>query len=711
MTRHFLPSRLGALLLPAFVSLGLAIGHVSAAPQTSHAKTEHVQASLITSAQAVLPGDKIYAGIRMKIIPHWHIYWKNPGDSGVATSIAWDLPEGASAEEILWPTPERFRIGPVVNYGYSGDVTLLSLITIPSSMARGGYFPISAKVDWLVCREECIPQQVRLNIVLPVISAGQSHEKPNQHIERVKTTLPEVIPWPVKIAQDNTRVKMSIKIPEQISKSLEEVWFYPDKWGAIAHNAPQTFHEDKDGSHLSIPLGESPLTPGSRMNGVLVTKTNESGLIRAKGYHISLPLEALPATTNEENSSGLLLALAMAFLGGIILNLMPCVFPVLSIKALSILKHGQASEQEVRSQGLAYCLGVLLSFAVLGGLLIALKETGTNAGWGFQFQSPSFTVTVAYLMFAVGLNLSGVFAIGNPFANTGSSLAEKSGHAGSFFTGALATLVATPCTAPFMGAAVGYAITQPASTLMAVFMTLGTGFSFPLMLLSIRPSLSRRLPKPGLWMEHLKQFLAFPMYASAVWLVWVLAQQADLDALIVALGGMVLIAFAAWLYNLALNCTCKIRPYAMTLAILTPLAVLIGGLGITPSIHNTTAAPTEKQIWEPYSPDRLQDLRSEGKPVFLNFTAAWCITCLVNERLTLDTDFVRNILKDSGTIYLKADWTNQNPRISEKLAEFGRSGVPLYVYYPPGISSKPLLLPQILTPDIVKQAIYGNTDF
>jgi thiol:disulfide interchange protein len=397
------------------------------------------------------------------------------------------------------------------------------------------------------------------------------------------------------------------------------------------------------------------------------------------------------------------IALLLAFLGGLILNLMPCVFPVLSIKALSLHDHAKQSPLRARLEGASYTSGVLLSFVALASVLIALRAGGAQVGWGFQFQSPFFVLLVAYLMFVVGLSLSGVFYLGGSIAGIGGSLASRSGYGGSFFTGVLAVIVATPCTAPFMGAALGYALSQPAVSLLAVFISLGLGLAAPYLLLSCWPGLQRLMPKPGAWMDTLKQAFAFPMYATAVWLLWVLAQQSGPDAVAAALGGMVVIAFAAWLYNGTRQSKSLSRKVSSVIAATAVVAALFVGYANVrqQSGQASPSADSASRDWEPYSAARLQALQSQGAPIFLNMTAAWCITCLVNERVALSDASVRTAFKESEVVYLKGDWTQRDTAITELLGKFGRSGVPLYVFYPPGVGSKPVVLPQILTPDIV----------
>jgi thiol:disulfide interchange protein DsbD len=682
------------------LALVLALAGARAEAASARAETPQVAAELLASVTAVHAGEEVLLGLRQSIIPHWHTYWSNPGDSGIATTIAWKLPPGASAGPIQWPPPSRFRLGPLVNYGYADEVTLLTSIKVPADAAAGSSFAVHATVDWLVCREDCIPQQVKLSLTLPIVGAGETAARGSPLIEKALASLPLASPWPVTIERDMEHLVLRVAAPELSSAQLADVWFYPAQWGRIGQSADQPWQVGEHGLALRLQPGEAPPLPGEPLSGVLVITEDTADGPLARGYQLSAPLFAAPVA---DNPLGLPAAMLLALLGGAILNLMPCVFPVLSIKALSLLQHAQAAPWQTRLQGIAYTCGVLASFALLGAALLAVKAGGAEVGWGFQFQSPLFVLVVAYLVFAVGLSLSGVFAVGGSLVGVGSSLAARPGYAGSFFTGALATLVATPCTAPFMGTALGYAVTRPPAELMAVCLSLGLGLAMPFLLLSTWPPLRRCLPRPGPWMERLKQVLAFPMYATAAWLVWVLAQQAGPNAVLLALGGMVLIAFSAWLYASTRLGGVLARHGAVGVAALVLAGLLLGGyFGIeTPPAKAASAPNHGDQVWEPYTPARLQALRGDGKPVFLNFTAAWCISCLVNERVALSNPAVVDTLKKSGIAYLKGDWTNRDRQISEKLAEFGRSGVPLYVYYPPGGGSAPVVLPQLLTPDIV----------
>lgn len=711
-----------ACLLIALWSLLLALllASVSAQALSDRAATPQVQAQLVASVQAVQPSAEIYLGVNQQIIPHWHTYWINPGDSGSATSIIWTLPEGASASEIIWPAPSRFSMGPITNYAYERDVTLLTKIHVPDNAKPGEVFTAQALVDWLVCEVECIPQQVELALSLPIVAAGQSMGAGDARIDQAFARLPVASPWDIRATQtainpETAQGQLTLHIPlsEAQRAQVKDIWFYPYDWGRIQQSELQVSKSVADGIELNIKTGEAPARIGDALTGVLVISEqsgDDSSQTITRGFEVSRVVQAQVAETTTASIS-FVSALLLALVGGIILNLMPCVFPVLSIKALSLVSHANQSAAQVRMQGVVYTLGVLASFALLALLLILLKAGGAQIGWGFQFQSPLFVLAVAYLMFAVGLSLSGVFYIGGSVAGVGSSLTEKPGYSGSFFTGVLATVVATPCTAPFMAAALGYALAQPAAILLAIFLSLGLGLALPYLVLSYWPGLQRRLPRPGLWMERAKQVLAFPMYAAAIWLVWVLVQQAGVNALVIALGGMLLIAFAAWLYNTTLLSSTGVRRVGTVFAIALITFVLgvsyvsVKVSGVSAANNTANNANAAEQIWEPYSEARLAELLGEGKPVFLNFTASWCISCLVNERVALSDTSVKETFKQQGIVYLKGDWTNRDAAITQFLQKFNRSGVPLYVFYPAGQSAQPAELPQILTPDMVIAAV------
>ncbi len=702
------------LLSVTFCWLALYCSEVQA--NASIAATEQVTAQLIASVNAVLPGDEILVGVNQKIIPHWHTYWRNPGDSGLQTSIDYELPAGATAGEIQWPTPTRIVMGPVTNYGYSDEVTLLTKIKVPRDIQVGSVFAVKAKVNWLVCEEICLPQTVDLAIELPVVLSAENRGQGSQQIEVALASLPLISPWSIDLKYSNELLSLNISDPTFQLTTLKSVWFFPSEWGKVLQSAEQTWRLSGDKLELQFKPGDETLASGENLTGVLaITEDNGNGKV-TRGYVVKVTGSAessIAAINGGESDLVLAYALLLALLGGVILNLMPCVFPVLSIKALSLINQAQQSPRQTRLHGVSYTLGILLSFALLGSVLIVLKAGGAEIGWGFQFQSPVFVLAAAYLMFSVGLSLSGVVSIGGSVAGVGSSLAKRAGYAGSFFTGVLATIVATPCTAPFMGAAIGFALTQSPVPLLAVFLALGFGLALPYLLLSQWPSLQRCLPKPGIWMDRLKQGLAFPMYGAAAWLVWVLAQQAGVNAVAVALGGMLALGFAAWLFEFTklAGTTAKLTGGSIATASLA-LALLGGYWGLSElTLANRRPLSNESaQSFEPYSASRLSELRAQGRPVFVNLTAAWCISCLVNEKVALSQQAVLDEFKHFGITYLKGDWTNRDSEITKILSDFGRSGVPLYVFYPAGAGqlSKPVVLPQILTPVIVLQVIENS---
>ncbi len=697
------------LLTIVFILLGMC--SLNAQADSFAAETDQVKAQLIASVGAVHPGDEILTGVHQRIIPHWHTYWINPGDSGLPTTIVYTLPVGATAGEIQWPTPGRIVMGPVTNYGYENEVTLLSRIKVPLDSIVGSEFRINAKVKWLVCEEVCIPQKVDLTLSLPIVLPGTNTGNGSPLIKTALAALPKINPWPINLTHSEKNLSLQITDANRQPTAVKNIRFYPAKWGNVAHGAEQPWQFSGNTIELQLKPGDAPLSPGENLTGILtITEDGSRGKV-TRGYSVNVTgktVAGIAPINTEKPDLVLASALLLAFLGGIILNLMPCVFPVLSIKALALIKHAQQAPRQNRLHGLAYTLGILVSFGLLGIALIALKAGGAEIGWGFQFQSPLFVLIVAYLMFTVGLSLSGVFSIGGSVMGIGSSLAGRTGYSGSFFTGVLATIVATPCTAPFMGAALGFALTQPPIALLSVFFCLGLGLALPYLLLSQWPSLQKRLPKPGLWMDRLKQGLAFPMYATAVWLVWVLAQQAGVNAVAIALGGMVIIAFAAWLYEATK--TAK-RSTQLSGASVAGFSLWLALIGSYFGIETVPASPSLKVAsannYESYSAERLTKLRSEGKPVFLNLTAAWCISCLVNEKVALSQDSVIDAFKQADVTYLKGDWTNRDAEITKILAEFGRSGVPLYVFYPGGVGNlkNPVVLPQILTPEIVTKAV------
>ncbi len=652
--------------------------------------TERVTATVLTERPAVAPGDTIWVGLKLEMAEGWHTYWRNPGDSGLPTMIDWSLPTGLTAGPIQWPTPERQPYGTLMNFGYSNEVTLLARLFVAEDAPIGNAV-ISARATWLVCADICIPEDGSFSVPLVVDpTAPQASTLDGTHLLSMVAALPEPVPGPVTASMTADLLTLEAMWDDV---PAGELTFYPYATYLMDNTAPQKVTLTADGFRLSVATVPDP-DQLETLGGLVTINTAEGQ--RAFGFeNAPLTLGVAQASSAQLAASdiGLLAALLFAFLGGVLLNLMPCVLPVLSMKALAIVKHG--GDGNARRDALAYTLGVMVSFGVLVAVLLALKAGGDSLGWGFQLQSPSFVTVLAYIMLAVGLSLSGVFNIGSGLMGAGSSLVKDNGPTGSFFTGVLAAVVASPCTAPLMAPAIGYALTQPPLVVFAVFEGLALGLAAPFLLIGLIPAVARALPKPGAWMETFKQVLAFPMYAAAAWLLWVVAQQVDPMGLAATLAGLILVAFTAWLLGRNAG-EGSGRRMSATFAV----AAVIGALFLAsiPQAPTASAARGESASgdWESYTPNRLNELQAAGTPVFVNFTAAWCITCLVNERAVLSTDDVRAALKEKGVVYLKADWTNRDPAITAALESFGRSGVPLYVLYT--ADGQPQVQPQILTP-------------
>jgi thiol:disulfide interchange protein len=664
-----------------------------------------VRVDLLSEQAGLTAGGEVWIGIRQRIAPGWHTYWTNPGDSGEPMTMEWTLPPGFAASPIVWPHPERIPVGPAMSHGYSGEVVLLARLTAPPDLAAGRPVTIGGRAAWLVCEKICIPEEARVELTLPVV-AGRAPASPDAPlIAQARRAVPVPSPWPATVSVAPERVVLTLAARELSAGAIADVWFYPDQWGLIEHAAPQEARVDARGLTLVMTRGPLPAAAEAPVEGVLVIKE------RIEGGTVS---QAFVIRGDARNTAGvgagaasvlsLAAAMGLALLGGLLLNLMPCVLPVLSVKVLALVGHADTSAAALRRHGLAHTAGVLACFAALAGALLALRAGGMGIGWGFQLQSPLVVTLLAYLFFALGLSLSGVLSVGGRLAVVGHSLAARPGYAGSFFTGALVAVAATPCTAPFMGVATGFALTQPAPSALAVFLALGLGLALPYLVLSLAPAWRRWLPRPGPWMERLKQVLAFPLYATVAWLVWVVSEQAGPRATAAVLAGLVLIAFAAWMRGISQAAQGRRRTLAAaTAAAGVALALAVGGFTLGAPAPTAATAAAGGIPSEPWSPGRVAAARAEGKPVFVNFTAAWCITCLVNERVALRSLAVARAFAGKDVVYLKADWTNRSPEIAAALEGFGRSGVPLYVLYPP--RAEPTILTPVLTEGTILEAI------
>ncbi|MDB5466865.1 MAG: thio:disulfide interchange protein [Phenylobacterium sp.] len=700
-----------AMFAPGLFVAGLA-GTAMAAP----VNTGHLEAELVPQTQGIAPGQTVYVALRQNIQKGWHTYWRNPGDSGEATRIGWTLPAGWRAGDIVWPAPHRQPTGPLVNYGYTGEVLLPVPVTAPADARPGQPVTLKAAAGFLVCAEICVPEDAVLQIALPV-TAGPAPADPKwgPAIDKFLAATPKPAPLTAAFEKRGAGVALAIAGPPLKGADMAGAYFYPYAGTVIDHAKPQGIDRGPEGLTLTLAPGyDFQKGPGpAKLDGVLA--------LGDRAYEVSATLGPAPAGASGLGppparmvaaggpSLGLASAALFALLGGLILNLMPCVFPVLAMKAASLAGHGGAEAQaQARRQGLAFGVGAVATFLALAGGLIALKAAGSAVGWGFQLQSPPVVAVLALLMLAVALDLSGVFEVGTSLQGAGSGLARRDGLAGAFFTGALAVVVAAPCTAPFMGPALGWALTQTPVAALIVFLALGIGFAAPFVLVAFIPGLLSRLPRPGPWMDVFRKALAFPMYAAAAWLVWVLAQQTGPDGLGRVLAAAIVVALAAWLAGFAQRRAAEGRkPLALNaaaglLAVLALASAVWPRYG-APAAAGVATANASDLASEPYTPERLASLRAEGKPVFVNYTAAWCVSCQVNDRVALSTKGVAEALKRNGVVYLKADWTNRNAVIAADLARFGRAGVPLYLVYGAG-GGDGVILPSILTEGVVVKA-------
>ena len=707
-----LRSTLTVLPFGLLLALGmpLPMGYRVASTAAPEPEGPKVRVELLSEVSGIRPGQPLWVGLHQRIAPGWHTYWMNPGDSGEPPRIEWSLPAGFTAGDVVWPLPERLRVGPAMTYGYSGEVVLPLPITVPADLVAGQRVPLRGKASWLVCEKVCIPEEAPISLTLPVTSgAAPPDPRGSALIAAARRASPTTSPWPAWFTATSDQVTFTVGAQGLTTDRITDVWFYPAQWGAIDLAAPQRAHVDASGIRIDIARGSLREAAAAPIDGVLMVAERLDGGVARHAFSLKATPRAAVAEDGQSAMLSLLRAVGLALAGGLVLNLMPCVLPVLAVKAVGLVQHSTGPRGVLRAHGLAYTAGVTASFAIVAGALIALRAGGEQLGWGFQLQSPAVVTLLAWLFFVLALSLSGVITVSGRFAGAGQSAAARPGYAGSFATGALATVAATPCTAPFMGAAVGFAVTQPWPAALLVFEALGLGLALPYLILTFVPGWGRLLPRPGPWMARLEQFLAFPLYASAAWLVWVVSQQAGSNGVAAALAGVVVIAFACWLHR-TLGGVRALWRRAATLAVVAMLPALIVGIVALAPLGAGTRSPAPETAgavgWEPFSPERLAALRAAGQPVFVNFTAAWCVTCLVNERVALRSPAVAEVFAKKGVVALKADWTARDPAISRVLGSLGRSGVPLYALYPPApADGTPTFLPQILTEGAVIDAI------
>tara|TARA_R110002167_G_scaffold30424_2_gene100517 strand:+ start:91205 stop:93316 length:2112 start_codon:yes stop_codon:yes gene_type:complete len=693
------------------------------AAQAEVLKGEEIEVELVSASANAVAGETLTLAVRLDPTEHWHTYSRWQGDSGDATALMdWELPAGAVAGELQFPTPTwlPFPGSDLVTFAYEEEIFLPVTVTVPEDYSADS-FAASVYVQWQVCDDICILGEGRVGIELPVRGLSlETEPKWEPAFTKTFASLPlaqEEHDIQSLFAVGGERISLSFQSDETVFEGARDVWFFPESKRVlkpaplrdvtlspgmvqITHEQARRFRVEND----SIPgvlavTGANGDTQGYLVSAIPASAANLSSVtaFAANGS----------ASGDGTGGPGLLSVIFFALAGGLILNLMPCVFPVLSLKVLSLASKGQSAVSEQRLHGVAYTAGIIVTFMLLASILIALRAGGEAVGWAFQLQSPWFVSLLIFLFFSFGLSLSGVFEFGTSFMGLGNNLASKSGYKGSFFTGVLATAVASPCTAPFMGAALGFALSQSWLVAMLVFFFLGLGMALPFLVLSFSPALMKFMPKPGAWMNTFKEFMAFPMYATVLWLLWVLGNQVGVNGMAIVVGACILLAFGLWLLQKRTvvgpfwrNANAVMATIAIVIAFYSLQSPMLESRPMTQSYAGGGDDEYMVANYEAFGTARFEELQAEGKPVFINMTAAWCITCLANEQTTLSSERVIQAMTDQGITYLKGDWTNQDPEISRVLDAFNRPSVPLYVYYP-GAGKEPVILPQILTPSIV----------
>ncbi|MEX1167655.1 MAG: thioredoxin family protein [Hydrogenophaga sp.] len=696
---------------------------------TTVVQTEQARAELVAHApEGAAPGKTVWLGLQLTHAPDWHTYWKNSGDSGQPTDLQWTLPPGVSAGAVQWPTPRKFPLGPLANYGYNGAVLLPVPLTIDPTFT-GKEIEIKLYAAWLICRKECIPEEGNFSMRLPVEGSTAIHGIAFDDAFKAAPVL--------QVAGDS-RITPQAKTLELDLAGLPAAWrgqtleFFPEISGLIEPGSPWKQAWNGERWSASVPLspyrsespttlplvvalanapGEGPGSPGVRLevpaSGAWPAVAELPATVPDALTAALQANAAAQAATPSSPPITLWAALLGALIGGMILNLMPCVFPVLAIKVLAFAQHADDRAAH-RASGLAYTAGVVLSFLALGALLLGLRAAGEQLGWGFQLQSPAVVAALAVLFTLIGLNLAGLFEFGSVLPSSVATLQAKNPTADSFLTGVLATAIASPCTAPFMGASLGLAIALPTGQALAVFGALGLGMALPYLAASWWPAIARALPRPGAWMNTFRQLMAFPMFATVVWLLWVLGQQSGIDGAAALLMLLVVMALLIWAWALPSG---KGRTVLASLS-LAGLAWLVWTVG--PSVTRMEAADSatapvatahEGLSWSPWSAERQAALIAEGRPVFVDFTAAWCVTCQYNKRTTLADPEVLADMATKKVALLRADWTRRDPAVTAALAALGRNGVPVYALYRAG--EPPLVMSEILSVSDVRGALAG----
>jgi thiol:disulfide interchange protein DsbD len=686
----------------------------SAAP----VRTPHVEAELVAARTAIVPGESLPVALRLKMERDWHTYWRNPGDSGLPTTLAWKLPQGVAAGPIEWPAPHLIRVGPLANFGYEGEVLLLTALSASPDLPKSDSLRLTARADWLVCKEICIPEGAELTLDLPVRAETAAESKWSGAIATARARLPAPLPgWQASARGNGSQIALELVAPAGYQGDPGALHFFPYAEGRIEPSPPQPLARDGATFTLTLPVASTLTGTFTRVAGVVTSASDLGGGVRAMTVDVPLsgavvagPKPALAAAPTLNVAAPvasverltLLAAVVLALAGGAILNLMPCVFPVLSLKVLGFATHRDAPAT-LRREAAAFAGGVVLTFIVLGLALTAFRAAGEQLGWGFQLQSPAVITALSVLFFVLALNLSGVFEFGQLAPSSVAGWTSQNRALDAFGSGVLAVVVASPCTAPFMGAALGYALTGSASVMLVVFAALGVGMALPYVLLAWFPGWRSRLPRPGPWLARFKELLAFPLYGTVIWLAWVLGSQRDNDAVLRLLVVLLGVGFVLWAWRIVR--TGGARPWGIAAT-----AVFAGtAVAAWPLLAGDADAASRAKVsvegngWIAFTPTKVSELTGTGRAVFVDFTAAWCVTCQVNKQLVLNTDDVRADFARRNVALVRADWTRRDAAITAALTALGRNGVPVYVLYRPG--KEPLLLPEVLQRQDVLDAL------
>jgi len=666
--------------------------------------TGHAESRIIAEKTAAVPGETLWVALAQELEEGWHVYWKNPGDSGLPLMLNWILPSGFEAGEIGYPLPHKLPLGPLTNFGHEGSPTFLVPITVPADAVVGEVAQFDVFAEWLICLDVCIPESAQLSMSLPIAASAEDAPGNAARIREARSALPRDLGLEAQFTDDGETVVIRID-----GAPAGDPYFYPNAQGMTEPTPPQPELRDDGSLYLRLTPGiDYQVAKPDAMDGLLVVNMDgqEIGVEISSVRNASLAVpsalgteKAAPSAAEGEQAN-IFLIFAFALLGGVVLNAMPCVFPIVFLKAAGVAQLAGAERKTIRTDAYAYTAGVLATFAAIAGLLLILRGAGAQLGWGFQLQSPIAVGFFAVVVFLIGLNLTGLFELGTSVQGVGGELAQKKGPMGSFFTGLLAVLVAAPCIGPFLGVPMGYALSAPPLAAMAVFLALGLGLALPYLFLAAAPQLAQSLPRPGPWMVRVKQLFSFAMFGTVVWLAWVVTLQAGPQSVVVLGAAFVIAAMAAWLFGLAQG---KTKAPLMRVAAVVALVIALAPITTLTTVSSEASYAGGSITKEAYDETRLAALQAEGTPVFIDFTAAWCITCQYNKRVVLNLPEMQDLFAKTGTVFMVADLTNPDPVITAAIERQGRSGVPLYLYY--NGTGDPEILPQILTTDVMQDTL------